>query len=87
VAVSAESMCDWWAGRECLNSTRALTSARIDSRAFIAISPWSTGGKVSHRYSHHVSILKFVERNWRLPPLTERSRDNLPNPRATQDNP
>jgi phospholipase C len=53
----------------------------------IAISPYTTGGHISHAYSDHVSILKFVERNWRLPPLTERSRDNLPNPRATESNP
>jgi phospholipase C len=25
-------------------------------------------------------VLKFIERNWHLPPLSERSRDNLPNP-------
>ena len=25
---------------------------------------------------------KFIERNWRLDPITERSRDNLPNPVA-----
>jgi phospholipase C len=25
-------------------------------------------------------VVKFVERNWRLKPLTNRSRDNLPNP-------
>jgi hypothetical protein len=27
-----------------------------------------------------LSILKFIERNWRLPPVTRRSRDNFPNP-------
>jgi phospholipase C len=48
----------------------------------ITVSPHSTGGHVSHRYADHVSILKFVERNWHLPPITSRSRDNLPNPRA-----
>jgi phospholipase C len=37
-------------------------------------------GYVSHQYSDHVSILKFIERNWRLPTVTPRSRDNLPNP-------
>jgi phospholipase C len=35
---------------------------------------------VNHSYTDHVSILKFIERNWRLQPLTARSRDNLPNP-------
>jgi len=28
----------------------------------------------------HVSILKFIEKNWGLSPLSDRSRDNLPNP-------
>src|SRR6202041_2198252 len=37
-------------------------------------------GYVSHQYADHVSILKFIERNWRLPAVTPRSRDNLPNP-------
>jgi phospholipase C len=34
----------------------------------------------SHKYADHVSILKFIERNWSLPPVTRRSRDNFPNP-------
>ncbi len=38
------------------------------------------GGYISHQYADHVSILKFIERNWRLPTVTPRSRDNLPNP-------
>jgi phospholipase C len=46
----------------------------------IVVSPYATGGYISHEYSDHVSILKFVERNWGLPPVTKRSRDNLPNP-------
>jgi phospholipase C len=46
----------------------------------IVASPWATGGHISHQYADHVSILKFVERNWGLPPITKRSRDNLPNP-------
>jgi phospholipase C len=51
----------------------------------IVISPYSTGGKVVHSYTDHVSILKFVERNWHLKPLTSRSRDNLPNPKERHD--
>jgi phospholipase C len=43
-------------------------------------SAYSTGGKVYHNYGDHASILKFIERNWGLQPLTGRSRDNLPNP-------
>jgi phospholipase C len=53
----------------------------------IAVSPFSKGGHVSHTYTDHVSILKFIERNWDLDPLTRRSRDNLPNPRSDEDNP
>ena len=54
---------------------------------FLAISPFSRGGRVSHTYNDHVSILKFIERNWRLKPLTDRSRDNLPNPVAKRNDP
>ena len=46
----------------------------------IAISPFSTGGTIVHSYADHVSILKFIEKNWSVPPVTKRSRDNLPNP-------
>jgi phospholipase C len=53
----------------------------------LIVSPFSTGGNVSHEYADHVSIIKFIERNWNLKPLTGRSRDNLPNPKATQLNP
>jgi phospholipase C len=53
----------------------------------LALSPYSTGGKVNHTYGDHASILKFIERNWNLDPLTDRSRDNLPNPRMRSDQP
>ena len=53
----------------------------------IAVSPFSKGGHISHSYTDHVSILKFIERNWDLKPLTGRSRDNLPNPHSDEDNP
>ena len=46
----------------------------------IVVSPWSRGGHVNHDYGDHVSILKFIEKNWSLPPISSRSRDNLPNP-------
>jgi phospholipase C len=42
--------------------------------------PLRAAGYISHQYADHVSILKFVERNWRLPTVTRRSRDNFPNP-------
>jgi len=53
----------------------------------IVVSPYAGGGRVIHTYYDHVSILKFIERNWRLPPLTARSRDNLPNPEAAPATP
>jgi phospholipase C len=47
----------------------------------IAVSPFSTGGHISHTYSEHSSFVKFVERNWMLnTTLSDRSRDNLSNP-------
>jgi phospholipase C len=48
----------------------------------IVVSEFSRGGHISHTYSDHVSISKFIERNWGLTPITARSRDNLPNPVA-----
>jgi phospholipase C len=53
----------------------------------IVVSPWATGGRITHNYADHVSILKFIERNWNLPPVTNRSRDNFPNPIAFWGNP
>jgi phospholipase C len=53
----------------------------------IAVSPFTRGGHISHSYTDHVSILKFIERNWDLKPLTHRSRDNFPNPKVDDDNP
>jgi phospholipase C len=53
----------------------------------VVVSPYSTGGHVVHSYTDHASILKFIEHNWDLLPLTGRSRDNLPNPHAHKDNP
>ena len=52
----------------------------------LAISPHARGGRVAHTYYDHVSILKFIERNWGLTPLTDRSRDNLPNPVMDDEN-
>jgi phospholipase C len=39
-----------------------------------------------HSYGDHASLLKFIERNWNLQPLTNRSRDNLPNPEVNESN-
>ncbi len=54
---------------------------------FLVVSPYATGGHISHGYSDHVSILKFIERNWGIGPVTHRSRDNFPNPVTTRENP
>jgi phospholipase C len=53
----------------------------------LVVSPWTRSGHISHTYTDHVSILKFIEANWGLAPVTKRSRDNFPNPRASEHNP
>ena len=53
----------------------------------IVVSKYTTGGHITHSYTDHVSTLKFIEANWGLPPITGRSRDNLPNPVASDSNP
>jgi phospholipase C len=53
----------------------------------IVVSPYSRGGRVVHQYGDHASIVKFIDRNWHLKPITERSRDNLPNPIQLQTHP
>lgn len=49
------------------------------------ISPFARKGHVDHTYYDHASVLKFIERNWRLSALSDRSRDNLPNPEMGAD--
>lgn len=46
----------------------------------IVVSPYTRGGHVNHSYTDHVSLLKFIEKNWGLPTISGRSRDRLPNP-------
>ena len=53
----------------------------------IAVSPFTTPGTITHNYADHVSVLKFIERNWTLNPVTSRSRDNFPNPITSTANP
>jgi len=53
----------------------------------LVVSHWSTGGKVVHSYNDHASVVKFIERNWKLQPLTHRSRDNLLNPVMSKKSP
>jgi hypothetical protein len=42
-------------------------------------------GHISHDYSDHVSIRKFIDHNWYLSPLTDHIRDNLPNPKYCEN--
>jgi phospholipase C len=53
----------------------------------IAVSPFAKKGAVDHTYTDHVSILKLIEANWGLEPLSARSRDRLPNPIANPADP
>jgi phospholipase C len=53
----------------------------------MVVSPWTKRGHISHTYTDHVSILKFIEYNWGLAPVTSRSRDNFPNPVTSSSNP
>jgi phospholipase C len=54
---------------------------------FLAISRFAKPGFVDHTYYDHASILKFIEMNWGLAPLSPRSRDNLPNPTTSAADP
>jgi phospholipase C len=54
---------------------------------FLVVSPYTKPGHISHDYTDHVSILKFIERNWGLETVTRRSRDNFPNPVTASGNP
>jgi phospholipase C len=53
----------------------------------IVVSPFTDAGHVSHEYADHVSILKFIEANWNLPPVSSVGRDNYPNPIASKNDP
>ena len=53
----------------------------------MVVSPYANPGHISHTYADHVSILKFIEHNWKLGKITGRSRDNLPNPTPTPGHP
>ena len=61
--------------------------ANLLSRGIVNLSKFSRGGRIVHSYADHASVLKFIERNWRLSPLTGRNRDNLPNPIVLPGNP
>jgi phospholipase C len=51
------------------------------------MSPYARKHYVDHSYGDHASLLKFIEMNWRLKPLSTSSRDNLPNPVGSSSNP
>ncbi len=53
----------------------------------IVVSPFTKAGHISHTYADHVSVLKFIEANWGVAPVTSRSRDNFPNPVTSKHNP
>jgi hypothetical protein len=53
---------------------------RRHSHCLIVVSTYTKPGHISHDYADHISILKFIERNWGLPTISGRSRDNLLNP-------
>lgn len=53
----------------------------------IVVSRYSRGVGVVHTYSDHVSFDKFVEANWGIGTISHWSRDNLPNPISSGDNP
>ncbi|MGH7106115.1 MAG: alkaline phosphatase family protein [Acetobacteraceae bacterium] len=53
----------------------------------IVVSKFSRNVGVVHTYGDHVSFDKFVEANWRLGPISSWSRDNLPDPVASRQNP
>ena len=53
----------------------------------MVVSPYVKAQSINHSYADQASILKFIEWNWRMAPLSARSRDNLPNPIASVKNP
>jgi phospholipase C len=53
----------------------------------LVVSKYSTGGHVNHDYADHVSIDKFIERNWNIGTISSRSRDNFHNPVTKPGNP
>jgi phospholipase C len=53
----------------------------------MVVSPYTRPGHISHDYADHVSVLKFIERNWNVGPVSARSRDNYPNPEVSPANP
>ncbi len=44
----------------------------------IVVSPYAKGGKINHNYADHVSILKFIEANWKVPRLATAAATTTP---------
>jgi phospholipase C len=53
----------------------------------IVVSRFSRHVGIVHTYADHVSFDKFVEANWRVGTISSWSRDNLPDPQASRDDP
>jgi len=43
--------------------------------------PYTEAAHISHTYTDRSSTIKFIERNWNLGTISDRSGDNLPNPK------
>ncbi|HZR42454.1 MAG TPA: alkaline phosphatase family protein [Ktedonobacteraceae bacterium] len=52
----------------------------------MVVSPYAKQGFVDHTYYDHFSVVKFIEKNWDLQPLSSRSFDNLPDPVMSTSN-
>jgi phospholipase C len=46
----------------------------------IVVSPYTDAGHISHAYTDHVSTIKFIERNWNLQTVSNRSATICPIP-------
>jgi len=71
-----------------IDTANIASGAKVPPSALRTIGDALNDAKISWAYHgggyyDHVSILKFIERNWKLNLLTGRSRDNLPNPTAS----
>jgi phospholipase C len=53
----------------------------------IVVSPYAKTAYIDHTYSDHASLVKFIEKNWALQPLSSASRDNLPTPTSNPSAP
>ena len=53
----------------------------------IVVSPYATGGVINHNYADHVSILKFIEANWAIPPSPAAAATTSPTRLPRADSP